>query len=929
MNKLIDQFKVSDDHDYNFVTEDRYDIQVDQLPNFWFVYGLYSKLFHKDGPELGDIDDQPYLLEGDLNNIPDLISRINRLKNVKLSQAPIIQHNMEFSPMILNIKLAFPDDNFSELIVIDQYKTRVRKCFMNILVTVRDIIKNQVINDGNTTVMMYMEQPDEIFPAPIDETMVFFSQIYFPWIRLNGPDMTTLTKYITTFINKNVINTIQQELGCINRDIITWTITNNVPLIGSRTHNMDVFQFKKLFKFRDETTEEQEVDILSIIDQDNIKFNIDHWDQHDKTIYLPLLCSADYNIPVAKINITNTLPPPAGRTALAKIEQKSMNKLLDEATELVHVIPTGLYKDYWFWEDVGRALYHCSEGREEGLQLWIKVSSNSTYMNDCRSKWSQLEETTHPVTIITLHFFAQKYNSSGYEKIREKKIEDSLSVCLADTNERNIARLFKALYPYHFMVSSYDSDDWYMYAKNIYVKGNIGELLMFINETFTDRLYEFNKNIATRLAEANGQTRAHIQSMQNSILKLISKLGTPAFKISLSKEIKLLYICKHLKTAKDTHYYFTGCANGVIDVRNNIKTLRPGKPEDYITKQTVGLNLSFTWNSPEVVECLEYLETVFPNHGLNMFIRRMLASRFFARNPDKKFIMFSGGGNNGKTVFCLLLMAVFRLYTTNQPSTGLTEQPNRDPNAPDPALVSAIATRLAFYSEASKNKTLDSALIKLYTGNENVWKRDLFQKGTDLVEMMITFLPIMILNEKAPINDPQQAIWNRFLDVPFESKFTPDAPLDRATQIKTKTFPITVGLENTINKLAPAMLWIIYQSFDDYIKVGLNPPDIVTKASEEYRKENDFYLSFISENLESAYDAEGNPDLTVFCTTMEVYNSFCKWWKAKPKFKSNLPPEPSTFITNISTRLKINTDSEAGKPVWRGYRMSYRDMRVI
>ena len=929
MNKLIGQFKVSDDHDYNFVMDERYDIPINHLPKFWFVYGLYTKIFHRDNMELGEIDDEPYLLEGDLNNVPDVISTVNKLKNIKLSQAPIIQHNMEFSPMILNIKLAFPDDNFSELVVMDQYKTRVRKCFTNILVTIRDIIKSQVVGDHNIYNMVYMEQPTEIFPTPIDETMIFHSQVYFPWIRLNGPDMTALTKYITNFINKNMLNSIQQELGCTNRDIITWNITNNVPLIGSRTHNTDVFQFKKLFKFRDETTEEQDIDILSVIDQDKVKFDISNWDQHGYLIYLPLLCSADYNVPPVKINITNSLPAPVGRSATAKIEQKNMNKLLDEATELVHIIPTDLYKHYWFWEDVGHALYNCSEGREEGLQLWIKLSHGCPYAGECRNKWFLFEDTKHPVTIISLHYFAHKYNQAGYDKIREKKIEEILSVCLADGNERNIARLFKALYPYQFMVSCYESNDWYMYGKHAYVKGNIGELMTFINETFTDRLYEFNKSIATKLADANGQNRAHFQSMQNSILKLISRLGTPAFKISLSKEIKLLYVCKHLRVARDTHYYFTGTANGVIDVRNNMKTLRPGKPEDYITKQTIALNLNFTWDHPEVKECLDYLETIFPNHSINMFMRRFLASRFFARNPDRKFLMLTGIGRNGKTVFLILLIMIYKLYATNQPSTGLAEQNNKDPNAPDPALISAMATRLAFYSEVSKNKTLDSNLIKLYTGNEQVLKRDLFQKGTDLVEILITFVPIMVMNEKAPINDPQQAIWDRFLEVPFESRFSPDAPLDRATQIKTKTFPMTVGLENNIGKLAPAMFWIIYQSFDDYIRMGLSPPDIVTNASKEYQRDNDFYLGFISENIEPAHDMEGNPDLSVFCTTMEVYNSFCKWWKSKPKFKTNLPPEPSTFITNISDRLKIKVDNEAGKNVWRGYRMTYRDVRVI
>lgn len=234
-------------------------------------------------------------------------------------------------------------------------------------------------------------------------------------------------------------------------------------------------------------------------------------------------------------------------------------------------------------------------------------------------------------------------------------------------------------------------------------------------------------------------------------------------------------------------------------------------------------------------EFLKYLDRIFRNRGdakqdTISFLQRAVGYTLTGSTQEQCLFILYGSGANGKSVFLDILNALMGEYGTVTQSKSFTTDHGEINND-----IAALAgKRLVYASENSSETKLDESLIKQLTGGENVSARFLHQE-------FFVFSPKFKLwwafNHPPAISDMTNSIWRRLKIVPFD-EVLPESEWDRKLAERLKTTELS-GIFN----------WAI-QGLKDYYKFGLNPPKIVTKATSDYKMDQDILHDFINEYCE-------------------------------------------------------------------------------
>jgi len=125
-------------------------------------------------------------------------------------------------------------------------------------------------------------------------------------------------------------------------------------------------------------------------------------------------------------------------------------------------------------------------------------------------------------------------------------------------------------------------------------------------------------------------------------------------------------------------------------------------------------------------------------------------------------ILLGENGDNGKTVFVNVLMALLSEYATNMPIDTLLQ---RKPGGASNDIVRLKGARYISCSEANRQYTFDEALVKRLTGSDPITARALYKD-------FITFTPvgkIVIATNRIPRFDKTDTAFdNRLKMIPFD-----------------------------------------------------------------------------------------------------------------------------------------------------------------
>lgn len=638
--------------------------------------------------------------------------------------------------------------------------------------------------------------------------------------------------------------------------------------------------------------------------------------------WLPLFFSAGfYDVPLkAKqgMSLANTDAPTITMTVI-KEGGEALTKL-ERARQLLNQIATSRVEKYWSWIDIGHALYSV-DNSTEGLRLWKWFTTQSDFKteDDCEQVWYTFDGA-QDVDIETLEYFASIDNPDKYTSFREAEVDAAINKAIHLQEHTPIAKAFKACFPHQFVCSNFESGEWHHYNGHRWIPmSGTSELMWYINEKFQPILEKKQAEIADKIMRSrDSEFKTKNQNLMTVIGQLIAKLSKNGFKEGLCKELRIYYRKENFNRLKDMKSEFMATPSGVIDLRGGVPAVRQGKPQDYITKCTrYPYPHTYTWETPAVQMTMDYLKQVFRSRTLLEYILRLGASLLLSGNNNKIFPIFSGEGDNSKSIFVRIIECAFGSYAVKLPTSLITEK-RTSADAATPTLIHSQGAKVAFLQEPNSKDVIQSGTVKELTGGvDTLYVRDLFQKGSKIIEMDVTIVPILIANKIPVIPDCQQAIWNRTRVIYFASKWSAQAPENLEEQMRTGVFKLDKFFDRKIPIMAPALLWIFVQKYEDYFQQGLNDPAEVLQATEAFRVANNFYIHFTRDNLKAVLTSSGEVDNTAFVSLDELFNTFRKWYSDQ-QFRAKMPNK-TEFKENLEIVWKQKAD---GENKWYGLRLN-------
>ena len=582
-----------------------------------------------------------------------------------------------------------------------------------------------------------------------------------------------------------------------------------------------------------------------------------------------------------------------------------------------------------FWIDIGKALYGTFSGGERGLQLWIQFTERSDNHTgeECQTLYPTFYDTVF--TVKTLGWYARHDSPDEYDRWHKDWYTpalDKATSCL----DSDVAEALYRVYWLDFASSSLSKGTLYHFTNHIWRKLDNGHTLRkYISEQFLAIFEKYRTIISVRIHESGDRKfKDSAEILVKKIGNLIDRLKKRTFKNNvLSESLEKFYV-EEFERKLDSNADLMGMVNGVMEACDTEAVMRPGKPEDYVSKST-GLiwRYDLHWKHPLVIRLLDWLTKVFPNKDLLDYFGKMSGSCIKGKNSDKLFPIMTGSGDNSKSMIKKVFEAAFGAYCITFPTTLFTSK--RAGGGPDPAVARSKYAHVAFAQEPDADDPLKNGTIKEMTGGDRFFARFLNDNGGEIEPMFTLFL---MCNTVPMIPHSDKAMKNRVRLIPFLSTWVSKAPKTVDEQYTKRLFQKDPFFENQIPELAPAFMWYLVQMYTKYRKEGLREPALVTESTTEYWNENDIYLQFINENIERAYKGganqnspqgkEGVVDEEAKLTVSEIYSRFRDWFKEC--FQGLKCPDRPLVKTELEVRM-----GKTYKRAWRGVKLKSVGMANI
>ena len=359
-------------------------------------------------------------------------------------------------------------------------------------------------------------------------------------------------------------------------------------------------------------------------------------------------------------------------------------------------------------------------------------------------------------------------------------------------------------------------------------RGTVDEwVLEFIHSMY--RGLRFIKD--QRLAESFEKHLIKSESYRN----LQSLLGV----CQMSKEIKVS------DTELDTFDYLFNTKNSTINLLNG-----KSKECDIKDLSTKCSNFIFdpeaecpTWNS--------FLLQIFNNDlELIHFIQKAMGYTLSGDISEQCLFILWGTGANGKSTFLNVLQELFGDYGCSAATDTFMKRTTEQSN--DIARLRGM--RLVTTSEAEQGKEISESLIKQITGEDVLTARFLYG---EYFSFKPTFKIFMATNHKPRIKGADEGIWRRIKLIPFNVTIPSE---QRDKKLTKKLISENSGIFN----------WLL-EGFNMWKKEGLNEPEAVKEANDEFRYDMDPVGCFVNEVLNISDNGEWR------LTNKSLYDVYLKW----------------------------------------------------
>jgi putative DNA primase/helicase len=323
---------------------------------------------------------------------------------------------------------------------------------------------------------------------------------------------------------------------------------------------------------------------------------------------------------------------------------------------------------------------------------------------------------------------------------------------------------------------------------------------------------------------------------------------------------------------------------GVVDLRTG--KLREHRIDDYMTKIAAA---SPGGDCPRWKEFLKQITD--GNEDLQRYLQRIAGYSLTGNTREQELYFFWGTGNNGKSVWVLVISGILNDYHVTAPIETFTASKfDRHPTE----LAKLHSARLVTAAETEEGRRWNEARIKELTGGDKVSGRFMRQ---DFFDFIPQFKLLFLGNHMPTLRIVNKAITRRFNRIPFNVTIADDqVNKNLAAEFKAQEGP---GI----------LAWAI-EGCLEWQRIGMCPPKVVTDATEAYLESQDVLGEWMGECWEK--NAFG------FISATEAFASWQPWAEARQEWVGSV----KTLSARLEDRgLRKGRNKEQTKQGFLGWRL--------
>ena len=534
----------------------------------------------------------------------------------------------------------------------------------------------------------------------------------------------------------------------------------------------------------------------------------------------------------------------ATKMELIRLEKELIPTIICPTDHVIVEALSHLAKERWdqrdTWLRIGMALHSAGDS---WLAVWIEWSSKSPKFvrGECEQLWDSFTRSGN-LTIRTILYWARK---DGWKPSHFHELMTDVGNC------RVLARM--CIGHVHY----------------------IKEWSTWIHWTGTYWRQKGEFEVMTIAKQAVQERR---QRVCNSLLKLASLPDDASKKDRVDGVIKVIKWCHASESASRLHAaidlsrsepnialdfnvfnkspWLLNCPNGTLELNTGI--LRGNDPDEYLTQlcptEYHSLAICPKWK--------KFLSEVFDeNTELIAWIQRFLGYCLTGHTREHILPIFYGSGRNGKTTLIKTVCSVLGDDYAGTTPTGflVTSKGEQHPTK----IADLYGKRFAADLETDADARLNETLIKRLTGGDNLKARRLYE---DFWEFTPTHKLVLATNHEPNVQGTDTAIWSRLKLVPFNVSFV--GREDRT-------------LVDALNQEACGILQWMVEGCEMWIADGLGEPTVISKATAEYRSEQNDVARFLDANYKANSTCKARKTIVTTKYSVWCHNNSAKQMNSK------------------------------------------------
>ncbi|KAJ3032898.1 hypothetical protein HK097_005037 [Rhizophlyctis rosea] len=402
------------------------------------------------------------------------------------------------------------------------------------------------------------------------------------------------------------------------------------------------------------------------------------------------------------------------------------------------------------------------------------------------------------------------------------------------------------------------SDGWKQYDETRWVSTTADRMLIVIAETY-----------ARMFRKGDAKTgRDGIRKKADQILKWWEKLEkghAPIVKVDRNK--KLVFTNAVVELERDE-------ASG----RYHRVIVRDGRLDDPDEMFDYGYKPWDPVNDPMHRKVLEFVTRVIPNEAERTWLLRMMSQGLFGHRLVQLFIIWVGGGSDGKSTFCDLLGCTFGRFHRELMTQHLLTKPKSDY---DSHLAGLRDGRLVVFREFDADDILIPKKVKQLSGDP-IKAREAFRKMQEAFQLHC--LSLAITNNIPYIPEMNHSTERRVNVMETKVRFTNDPTLvDEANHVYLADTEMINHLKDYREGMMSWLIHLLTQTVNDPgLLNDTHKPATVVERTREYWDSIDPQRLFQKEHWE--FDPKGEANQADLNAHVDAFILERKEWCKRTKF---------------------------------------------